>query len=148
MQTKEEFFKYESECKEVFNTFYKTKNWLCKRITGRANKFYDCLLQVDGRELKIEEKARGRDYEDLLVEIEQDTETKNPGWLYYTQADYLFYMVMKKTIYAINMEKLKSHIEQFKDNYNQKISIKGWGRTVNIAIPWHTIFYNKIGARL
>ena len=148
MQTKEDFFIFEKECQELFNKFYTENNWKYERVYGKENKLYDVKIQVKDKWYKIEEKTREIDYKDLLVEIEQDTESKAPGWLYYTQADYLFYMVNKKTIYLVNMNRLKNHIENFKDYYNQKVSIKGWGKTVNIVIPWHTILYNKIGKRL
>ena len=83
----EDNFRFEKEKQQFFNKIYKSKGWAYKRIYGKENKFYDCVVLVDERWVKVEEKYRRRGWPDLLVEIIQDTETNSPGWLYYTQAD-------------------------------------------------------------
>ena len=147
MNTKEEFFKWERDKRKIFDEFYKSKGWECKRISGKANKDYDCLLFVNNEWKKVEEKFLSKDYGYLLVETIQDTETNDPGWLYYTKADYIFWG-FEDTIYQIDMNKLLPFVEKHGDKFNKKISVKGWGRTENIAIPWYTIIDNKIGERV
>lgn len=147
MKTKKEFFEYSNKREKEFDKFYKFRGWEVKRITGIANKNYDCLLGIGGKWYKVEEKSQEREWDCLLVEIIQDTETNDPGWLYYTKADYLFYEV-GENIYAIEVEKLRGFVGRHEDKFETKFSKKGWGRTKFILIPWEVILYNKIGKRL
>lgn len=143
MQTKQEFFEFENQTRKVFDDFYKKKGYEVKRITGIKNKDYDCEVKIGDVWYKVEEKYRSVDYKDCLVETMQDTETNSLGWLYYCKADYILYGVASK-IYCIDLPRLKSFIEKFKDKFNKKISKKGWGRTENIVIDWATLKINKI----
>src|SRR3990167_4514840 len=147
MKTKEEYFDFEKENQRHFNEYYKSQGWPYKRIYGKENKDYDCVVLIDWAWIKIEEKYRSKEYPDLLAETIQDTKTNSPGWLYYTKADWLLYGVSDK-IYKIDMSMLKSFIENHGDKFNKKISKKGWGITENIAIPWYTIIHNGIGQRI
>jgi len=147
MKTKEEFFHFEKEKQKIFNDFYKKNNWGVKRITGKENKNYDCLIRKDGIWYKIEEKYRSNNWKDLAVETIQDIKTNSPGWLYYTKAQYLFYG-MDEIIYAIDIEKLRNFIKNNSEKFDTFISEKGWGITKNIIIPWYTIIDNKIGKRI
>lgn len=144
MITIQQLFDYEKQTRPIFDEFYKSNGYSCKRIYGEANKDYDCLVKIDGKEWKVEEKFRSQEYPDLLVEIIQDEETNAPGWLYTTKAEILLYGVKDK-IYAVNIEKLRNFVKKFGDNFNRQVSKKGWGITKNIIIPWTTIFRNKIG---
>lgn len=147
LKTKEEFFQFSNEKEKVFDEFYKSKKWECKRIVGKDNEDYDCLVKKDGIWYKIEEKFRSGEWDDLAVETIQDIETNSPGWLYYTKAQYLFYGMGKK-IYAINIEKLRNFIKEYRNNFKIKYSKKGWGNTKFIIIPWYEIINNKIGKLL
>jgi len=123
---------------------------LFKRIVGPKNKEYDVLVKLDDSKWwKIEEKYRSKDYGDLLVETIQDTETLAPGWIHTTKAQILFYgfenMLGGHIIYWVGMKRLRDFVNKNKDNYQERISTKGWGRTVNIAIPWETIVAEKLG---
>ena len=95
----------------------------------------------------MEEKYRSTDYNDCLVETIQDTKTNSPGWLYYSEADYILYGIGNK-IYCIDLPKLKGFIERNKDAFNKKISKKGWGITENIVVDWSTLQMNKIAKRI
>lgn len=143
METKEEFFQFEREKQKVFDQFYKEKNWICQRVTGKENKYYDCILKIGDKKIRVEEKYRNKEYPDLLVELEQDTETQSPGWLDYSWADWLLYGV-KNRIYGIKMMALREFVEANKKHFPEKISEKGWGKTRNIAIPWAYLIQNKI----
>lgn len=144
--TKEELFAFEKANRQKFDDFYNSKGWRCERVYGKANKDYDCAILVDNRWYKVEEKYLRRDG-DFLVELVQDTVSGDPGWYYYTKADYIFWGVEDK-IYAVSMEKLRPLIDEHQGDFNEVISTKGWGRTKNIAIPWHTIQVNEIGKQI
>lgn len=147
METKQEFFEYEKKTRKIFDDFYKKKGFEVKRIYGIENKNYDCEVKIGEIWYKVEEKYRSSDFDDCLIEMIQDTETNSPGWLYYCKADYVLYGVSKK-IYCIDLPRLKSFVEKYKDMFNKKISKKGWGRTENIVIDWATLKINKIAKLL
>lgn len=147
MNTKEELFQFEKEKQPLFDEFYRSKGWEFKRIVGIKNKDYDVLVKIGEEWVGVEEKFRGEEYLDLLVELIQDTETNDPGWLYTTKAKYLFYGVGNK-IYGMYIDRLREFVELYKDKFNVIISPKGWGITKNIAIPWPTIFDNNLGKRM
>ena len=142
--TKEELFAYEKEKQQFFNKFYRGRNWPYKRIFGKDNKKYDCVILIDGKWFKVEEKHRIKKWPDMAVELCQDTATNSPGWFYYTEADWIFYG-MGERIYLIEMPKLREFVGLHKDEFNIKISKKGWGMTENIVIPWYIIIQNNIG---
>lgn len=144
MNTKEEFFIFEKEKQKVFDKFYQEKKWPYKRIFGKDNKKYDVVILVNKKWFKVEEKFRSKEWSDLAVETIQDTETNSSGWIYYTEAEYIFYG-MGERIYAINVEKLRILIEKHESLFEIKFSKKGWGNTKNIIIPFYLILDNKIG---
>lgn len=147
MKTKEDFFKFEKDKQIIFNTYYKRKGWKVKRVNGKENKKFNCLVDIGGKLWKFEEKARSKDWNDLLVEITQDAETNSPGWIYYSEADYILYST-PDNFYAINFKKLKKYVEKYGENYNFIISDKGWGKTINIAIPWELLIKNNIAKKV
>lgn len=144
METKEELFQFEKEKQEVFNKFYKENNWPYKRIFGKDNKKYDCVVLIGGVWVKIEEKFRSRNWSDMAVELIQDIKTNSPGWLYYTEADLILYG-MGNRIYLVKVQKLREFVEKHKDKFNTKVSEKGWGITTNLIIPWSIIIQNGFG---
>lgn len=147
MKTKEEFFSFEKEKRKIFDKFYQDNHWICKRIHGKKNKNYDCLIKINNRWWKVEEKFRSKIRDDILVEIMQDINTDSRGWLYETKADILLYGMGNK-IYGISIPKLKELVNKYKDVFNKKISKKGWGVTENLVIPLYIIIQNKIGKRI
>lgn len=147
LETKKELFDYEREKRKVFDDFYQQKGWNFRRITGKENKNYDCVIYLNNRWYKIEEKYRSKDYNDCLIETIQDIKTNSSGWLYYCKADYIFYGVGTK-IYCLDLPKLKNFVNKYKDKFNKKISKKGWGETENIVIDWIVLEINKIAKRI
>ena len=145
LETKKELFQFSSEKEKIFDLFYKSQRWEVKRIKGENNKYYDCLIKKDGIWYKIEEKYRDKKWEDLIVELIQDTKTNAPGWIYYTKAQYLFYGMGDKIIYVFDIKKLRNFIDKYKNNYETKYSKKGWGNTKFIIIPMPILLDNKVG---
>lgn len=147
MKTKEEFFQFEKKQQEFFDNYYRQKGWQCKRIDGKENIKYDCLIKIKGKWIKIQEKAASFVYDGCLIELTQDIKTNSRGWLYTCQADYILYKILDN-FYWINMRKLKNHIKIFGENYDAFISNKGWGKTLFTIVPWEIIFNNKIGNKI
>ena len=147
MKTKEEFFQFEKQKQKEFNKLYQSFGWSYKRIFGKGNKKYDCVILVNGEWIKVEEKFQEKEWPSMAVELIQDTETNSPGWLYYTEADWILYG-MGEIIYLVQLQKLKEFIKKYKDKFDTKISEKGWGKTLNLIIPWTTIMHNGIGKRI
>lgn len=62
----------------------------------------DCkIIFPDGQELFIEEKKRRKYYNDILLEIWSNVEDKKPGWVKYSQADYLCIMFADTKIFLM-----------------------------------------------
>ena len=102
------------------------------------------MILIDGKWIKVEEKFQEKEWPSMAVELIQDTETNDPGWLYYTEADWIFYG-MGERIYLVEVQKLRKFVELYKDKFNTKISKKGWGITENLIIPWSIIIQNDLG---
>lgn len=147
METKTELFEFEQANQWRFNQLYQKHDIPYKRISGEDNKKYDCVILWEGEWIKIEEKYRSSDFNDLLVELIQDTETNDPGWIVYSEADYLIYGVSQK-FFIVDLPRLREFVKKHGSKFNQIVSEKGWGRTVNIAIPLYTIFDNKLGKKI
>jgi hypothetical protein len=144
MNTKEEFFEFERQNRKSFDDYYRQKGWSVERIYGKENKKYDCRVKANDRWIKIEEKAASYDYGGCLVELTQDLETNDKGWLYTCEADYLLFKMLDK-LYWVDMNKLKVHMRECGADYESKISTKGWGQTLFVIIPWSIIIGKGIG---
>ena len=142
--TTEQMFVYEREKRKFFDEFYREKGWPYKRIYGKDNKKYDCVILINGKWMKVEEKHRVKMWPDMAVELSQDTKTNSSGWLDYTEADWIFYG-MGECIYLVEVRKLREFVGHHKDKFNIKISKKGWGITENLIIPWSIILQNNLG---
>jgi len=136
---------------EIFETFYREKFSNIKEIRFEENlnkqlKGIDkTIIFNSGYEITIDEKKRRVDYNDILIELVSNKETKRQGWLFTTQCDYIAYAIMpKKTIYLIPTTLLKlAWVEnqiKWESNY-KKIEAKNKdnnGRefiTISIPIP-------------
>jgi hypothetical protein len=147
MNKKEDFFRFSRLKQKFFDAYYKKKGWPYRRIQGSENRRYNCLVEINGKKWKFEEKSRTADYDDFLVEIKQDIKTGDPGWLYYCEADYILYST-PKSFYAIRLSRLREFVKKNGANYPIKISKKGWGETMNIAIPWADLISQKIAQKI
>ena len=132
MKTKEEFFNFSYGKQKFFDNYYRRHGWPFKRIMGEENKKYDCVVKRNGIWIKIEEKARfdNAGHDDFLVELIQDIDSNNPGWFFTSEADYIFYLTPQETLYIVDLKKLQKILP---------ISTKGWGKTLNIVIPWRLL---------
>lgn len=133
--TTKEFFEKEKESRKIVDLFYKSQGWKFDR--SRACQTYDVIIEG----IKVEEKFRYDDYGDFLIEIMQDVNTCNWGWYYKTEASRIFYVVKDKKIYSVDWNKFKDWLKKdyFKLRIHGRVSVQGYGLTVNIAIKWGDI---------
>jgi hypothetical protein len=113
-----------------------------KIIDRNGNKGRDLELSKDNTSIKIEEKYRDNDWGDFAIEIIQDLETNNPGWFFYTKADYINYIIVKDkptVVYTIDWKKFKEYFLKEIKRFNCFISRKGYGITLNAEIKWEYI---------
>ena len=141
---KDYYFNLEREKRKDFDRLYKELGTVCKRVYGSKNREYDCLIKKNTGWIKVEEKFLQEEWEGLLVEMMQDTETNAPGWIIETKSDLIFYWMHKK-VFCIKTRPLKRFVLDYGDRFHTIISTKGWGRTKNILIPWEYIFANNLG---
>ena len=147
------FFAFEKEMNQYMKTHYDslgcTYVWddLHNNFTGDEEK--DVTLYNEGKTILIEHKFRQVEYPDILVETDQDVESNNIGWIYKCGADLLHYIICK-TIEGI-MRPIYYHrikLKLFKDWFicwrevehpEQRISKRGYGRTINLVVPLNII---------
>ena len=115
-------------------------------INRNGNRARDLLIAIDGQEYKVEEKFRSSDYGDFLVEILQCMITKEVGWFYKTKADILAYVICKDWkpyhFYLVDWRKFPQWFNGYLlQNKSPKcrISSRGIGLTLNLAISWGSI---------
>jgi len=118
-------------------------------ISREGTRKRDLVLARDGNRIRVEEKYRTGNYRDLLVEIEQDLVTRDPGWFYSEDMDRLSYVILDEFqrhkpehVYWVNWPRFKDWLFHYlKDNKKQTaiISPAGYGLTLNLAIPWAAI---------
>jgi hypothetical protein len=127
---------------------------------------HDLVVKLVGREIKVEEKFRTSIFDDFLIELLGDV--RHPlidqssgkfvhhkiGWFYYCDADYVMYAMCDSPlaeeankIYSVDIKKLKTLFPDFiKNNVYTipKLSKKGIGYSLNIAIPWDILEMNEV----
>ena len=128
----DECFEKERGSQKLIDQFYKYQGWNYDR--SGSCETYDVIIE----EAKVEEKFRYEDYGDFLIEVMQDVISCNMGWYYKTHAERIFYIIKDKTLYSIDWFYFKKWL---KNNYSNlritgRISVQGYGLTVNIAIKW------------
>jgi hypothetical protein len=120
-----------------------------KRIKNKdKNKQFDgidCYVYLKNNELKIEEKFSVNFYEDFLLEIMSNDQTKTKGWM---EKDlkcdwFAYFFIENKRVYLIKWPILKKIWEENKKNWISKYEIiKAKNEnynTISIAIPIYII---------
>lgn len=113
------------------------------------SKEWDLKIIGSAGERKVEEKYRRKDWGDILVELFQAVETFELGWYYTENPDILAYIILPEMYgYWIAWEKFKRWFaySYLKENKSPecKISPKGIGISLNIAVPVREIPVNMI----
>jgi hypothetical protein len=130
-----DYLKEEARHQPFFDKLYRDMG--LEIIDRKQNKFWDLKLKRDAFIFTVEEKARNRTWDDILIETIQDTKTNSLGWIYYSKADFLVYGMFgdKIYVYRLNMPNFKKWFESHEQFYSEIVSKKGWGETVNKPIP-------------
>jgi hypothetical protein len=133
-------FDYEKQCQEQIDQYY------IERLNFKPERHHSCRkwdfkFFKNGKLYAVEEKFRKRDFGDFLIEIMQDVPSKNMGWFYETEADYIFYVVQMEAIYIVKWQKFKNWFLQNWKSAKTTVqkSEEGYGLTLNIAISWSKI---------
>lgn len=117
---------------------------------------HDVIVKIDGRNCKVDEKARDGDFDDLLVEVLQCMRTGKIGWIYH-QIDYLFYAswrdkesTVPSSAYLVDFGKLRDFVtdESTFKQLETIISTKGYGVTLNKKVAWLDLTYTKIATKI
>lgn len=138
---KQTFFDFEHRCQRTMDRHYQQRGH--KIVSRKGNKEYDLILLVNGQiEDRVEEKfrnnARG---DDVLVELIQDAISGDMGWFYHTRCQHLHYVIavnaVPKFYYRIFWEPFKRWFLNIylRGKLDAIISNKGYGLTLNIAVP-------------
>ena len=115
----------------------------------RGDKQKDVILYSDNEKILVEHKFRKVEYNDILVEIVQDLKTNASGWLYECEADDLHYVICKEAegnmrpiyFYDIKFKLFRNWLFEWlmQNKGHYRTSNKGWGITLNLAVPIKTI---------
>lgn len=98
----------------------------------------------NNKTITIDEKKRRKDYGDILLELVSNDQKRTPGWLYYSQCDYIVYAILDaKKIYMLpvlllQMAWVKNKSKWLKE-YKQVAAKNEWYLTINIPIPTNVL---------
>lgn len=125
---------FEKEKQLLFDGLYSKKGKIVNRDHCEG---WDLVVEWDGKQHTIEEKARRGDFDDILVEVVQDQDKGFPGWIYYSQAHYLVYGIFgeKERVYILPMKKFRDWFDFAKLGFEKKVSKKGYGTSINHVVP-------------
>lgn len=115
---------------------------------------YDVIVEWEGNRYTVDEKARQREYMDMLVEVMQCIRVGKIGWLY-KPVDKIFYAswAMKDDIeptsaYWIDTPKLKDFVADNWEQLPDVFSSKGYGLTLNKQIHWQDLIYLEVAKKI
>ncbi len=152
----EEFLVWEKQKHQDFFLPYYQKNSIevLQDFGGKGYKSYDVLIKKDGIPLKIDEKARQKNYDDLLVEVFQCLKTGKIGWLY-NPINYYFYAMwqdknseLPESAYMVDAKKLIQFVADNFDKLPSRISEKGYGMTYNKIAKWPDLVFVKVAKKI
>jgi hypothetical protein len=136
------------ECREdsQLDAFYKRAFPLADRIEfcgdiGMQMLGVDKIIHFsNGRVVTVDEKKRRKYYGDILLELRKNMEQNKPGWLFYSNCDYIVYAVIcAKKIYLLPVQLLqmawKSNRSTWESSYKKVFAMNDGYLTENIPIP-------------
>ena len=126
---------FEKKAMEPANNAYKrlgiTNIKRCSWNTegGRKNQKNDIDLMAtyNGKRVKISEKFRTMDNEDILVELLSDIDNHKPGSYIKSQVDYIFYH-MPESLYVLDVARLQQKINELHLNPNERDLMEGFNQ--------------------
>jgi len=131
---------------ERLDNFYKqafplaVKVEFCSDLSEQLKGIDKIIYFQNGNSITVDEKKRRKDYGDILLELWKNKKHRKPGWLFYSQCDYIVYAVLEANkIYLLPTVLLqmawKANREQWLSRYMKKEALNDGYITVNIAIP-------------
>ena len=115
---------------------------------------YDVIVKDRaGKLYKVDEKARQRDYDDLLVEVMQCLRAGRIGWLY-KPIDMIFYASWTEpegapsSAYLVDLSRLKEFVIENYEELPEFFSTKGYGLTLNKRTSWKVLEDLKIAEKV
>ena len=143
---KREFQAGEKVAQRHADLFYARQGYVIASRDGCRE--WDLQIQLRGRLWSVEEKFRvGLHFEDLLVEILQDMRTGALGWAYETRCDLLHYFLCDRDwrpalLHQVDWPRFREWLHEYVSESRQLQWVKstrGWGTTINIAVPFSVI---------
>lgn len=139
---------YSLECRddEILNEFYirafplAERIEFCEDMDSQTSGVDKIIHFPGGRMVTVDEKKRRKDYGDILLELLKNKEKKRPGWLFYSECDYIVYAVMDaKKVYLLPVLLLqmawKNNRKTWEGKYEKKDALNIGYTTQNIPIP-------------
>ena len=131
---------------ETLNDFYRkafpfaVEIEFCQDLSLQKKGIDKLIHLSNGNTLTIDEKKRRRDYGDILLELWSNKERNTPGWLQYSQCDYIVYAILPaKKVYLLPTLLLqmawKNNKREWLTAYPKTLANNGYYNTENIAIP-------------
>ena len=115
--------KFEERAMSRFDSIYYTYFNNLEKIERITNKFlqfkgHDVHLHfINSESLIIDEKARKKDWEDVLIEYLSNKETSRLGWIYKNESNYLAYLFPTKGCYFLDTKEIKAWIDNKYSNF-------------------------------
>lgn len=104
------------------------------------------IVMPNSKQLLVDEKARFKDYGDILLEYWSDERRKTPGWVCKPlRADYIAYAVVPRGwCYLLPVQQLQSAWRKYGDRWAsefERIEAKNNGYvTVSVGVPINALF--------
>ena len=97
------------------------RGWQISRVTDMTmqKRGIDAIVAKNGIEHTVEFKTDGTACRtgNAFIEIDQNGK---PGWAYYTEADYIFYLLpVLDTIYVVSPDMIRMRLDRWKNKYKQ-----------------------------
>ena len=152
----EQNFTFEKEKHfEFFLPFYQQQNWqvVNDNINSGQKNDWDVRLEImAGQYVLVDEKALRKEFNNFLLEIMQDIRTGGLGW-FYSKKDWILYASWNEdkypsSLYLVKTKELKEYVATLDGMIETCISLKGWGSTWNIALPWDELMTKNIAEKL
>lgn len=149
------FLKWEKDKHlNFFLPYYKENGFEIIKDCVGLNWPYDMEVKKDDKIIRIDEKARQKEYDDFLVEVLQCLKTGKIGWLYKPKDIYFYASWIDlespepNSAYWINSHRLIDFVVENFDDLESAISEKGYGLTYNKKAKWDDLLYLKIAEKL
>lgn len=135
---------------KIFDDFYYSafplleKIEFCESMEFQTKGIDKLLYLQTSKVISIDEKKRRKDYGDIALELWKNKERKKPGWLFYSQCDYIVYAIIPSNkVFLLPTLLLqlawKNNKFDWLSKYPRKLADNKFYHTENICIPENVI---------